>query len=108
MSGGGVGLSESDQGPDVWAGVQLNPPPLPPVPPAALPLTSPDSSGAFSYPLICSDGKWVYCMCGSQGFVLLNGKLEGLQCGQYLQLTRDDRVRRRARWQSEPSAGLTV
>lgn len=50
-------------GPDVWARVQLNPPPT-------------KTALASSYPLICPDGKWAYCMRGSLGFVLLNGKLE--------------------------------
>lgn len=35
---------------------------------------------ASSYQLICPDGKWAYCMWGSQGFMLVNGKLEGFQC----------------------------
>ncbi len=53
---------------------------------------NPPTAQASSYPLICPDGKWAYCMWGSQGFVLVNGKLEVFQCIQYSQFTRDDHV----------------
>lgn len=70
-------------------------PPSPPLP-AAVRLPS---------PLICPDGKWAYRLCGSLGFLLLNGKLEGLQSAWYLQEDDEDDddgcVRGRA-------AGLTV
>ena len=56
------GVSESDRG------LMFGPPhPL---------CTLPPTAQASSYPLICPDGKWAYCMRGSQGFMLVNGKLE--------------------------------
>ncbi len=65
-------------GPDVWAHVEYSTPPPAPM----------TTAQASSYALICPDGKWAYCMWGSQGFMLVNGKLKGFQCTLYLQLTR--------------------